>query len=796
MRIDKRLKTLAFCLTIIFILLANVSNAYQELNFRPSSSKDIIIWLNAKNIRKEGDKSKADVVLVNNKGTWVYVKQDFSEGKFPVPTEGAYLIGPNYIKNLGTKEFTKGSFIKFNAETAIGVGHRLGSPESNMLLGALAIDLAMRGFFSKELSPNAFDRPLVLPIEVGMASIDPLFYTITSHCSGPLGVFSKAVIMKDADKAIEALGKFLICTTEAPVREKIKEWLIKLFSKEVAEKWARIFVGNIGDFVNVPLKATLIELITKNTFAAPPEGWARIEAVEAVNRLQIISSLRILEPPPYKVGQTITSEFSIKNAGTVPITLDVLTVGGRHNNECPQDVCPDFEWKEKITLRPGVFYPYKGKLKLEVPGNYHFFTAYRTKGGWNTVIPTVPGVKNTVDITVPLATNITGKWIPENLEKIEGEVIRSLEFREDGILLTTEISIGNWRIDGPSEINFYNKPIGGQPSTPPIKGQIKEDAIYSPVEWGWGMFFRKQKDAYVIKETTKGKVWSGYIAEGWSVKGVLKLRKDGAFHYTLYLNLAYECETDGKVIKTYIDGYESWWTYEIEGEKIKEKLKTNPHEFIAYVRETPQLKTSVTQLQVPVLHFPLSGNLDDRIKERRIKGYFNFGADWKHGKCGGLWKKHIGIDWPAEPEENVYATERGEVEDIGVVQSGKNWAKRIVINHTNFSITFVTIYEHVNPDTELENKYKQAKKTGQKVHVEKGQKIATIADISPEPDHLHFGIRISPYDEVLSKRGALPQRSGTESQTCQTDPLFPENFINPEDPEKVSYEPSIKDRQH
>lgn len=317
MRIDRRFKALPFCLTIIFILFANVSNAYQELNFRPSSSKDIIIWLDAKNIRKEGDKSKADVVLVNNKGTWVYVKQDFSEGKFPVPTEGAYLIGPNYIKNLGTKEFTKGSFIKFNAETAIGVGYRLGSPESNMLLGALAIDLAMRGFFSKELPPNAFDRPLMLPIEVGMASIDPLFYTITSHCSGPLGVFSKAVIMKDADKAIEALGKFLICTTEAPVREKIKEWLIKLFSKEVAEKWARIFVGNIGDFVNVPLKATLIELITKNTFAAPPEGWARIEAVEVaapVANPQIIS----ISPTQVQAGRfTLTINGSNFDSGAI-----------------------------------------------------------------------------------------------------------------------------------------------------------------------------------------------------------------------------------------------------------------------------------------------------------------------------------------------------------------------------------------------------------------------------------------------------------------------------------------------
>jgi surface antigen len=273
-----------------------------------------------------------------------------------------------------------------------------------MLLGALAIDLAMRGFFSKELPPNAFDRPLVLPIEVGMVSIDPLFYTITSHCSGTLGALSKAIVVKDTDKAIEALGKFLICSTEAPVREKIKEWLIKLFSKEVAEKWTSKFVGSLGDFLNLPMRATLMGILAKYTLGAPSESWARIEAVEAedVAQPQITSSLKITpQKGKYQVGDVLSAEFNIANKGNASITFDVLTVGGRVNDICPNDKCPDFDWKRDVTLKPNETYPYQGKLKLETAGDYHFFTAYRTKDGqWNTNISTAQGVTNILDIKV------------------------------------------------------------------------------------------------------------------------------------------------------------------------------------------------------------------------------------------------------------------------------------------------------------------------------------------------------------------------------------------------------------
>jgi uncharacterized protein YjdB len=121
----------------------------------------------------------------------------------------------------------------------------------------------------------------------------------------------------------------------------------------------------------------------------------------------IISSLEVLPAGPYLVGNTIAVGFKIENRGSAPITLDVLTVGGRD----PNGQVSDFPWDRNVVLEPFSPKQYSNVLTLSKVGTYHFFTAYRTLDGqWNTSIPTEIGVTNTLDITVsapaPVLTSI------------------------------------------------------------------------------------------------------------------------------------------------------------------------------------------------------------------------------------------------------------------------------------------------------------------------------------------------------------------------------------------------------
>ncbi len=86
------------------------------------------------------------------------------------------------------------------------------------------------------------------------------------------------------------------------------------------------------------------------------------------------------EKDKYYVGDTIRAEFTVKNVGGAPITLDKLLVGGRFNGgKLPNGQFPDFT-PQSTTLPPNgqyrYTYRYTGTLTLTQPGNYHFFIAY------------------------------------------------------------------------------------------------------------------------------------------------------------------------------------------------------------------------------------------------------------------------------------------------------------------------------------------------------------------------------------------------------------------------------------
>jgi hypothetical protein len=210
----------------------------------------------------------------------------------------------------------------------------------------------------------------------------------------------------------------------------------------------------------------------EKTIEGPKVEFSQSQQIIEAPRIakpEIVSDLKIVEQGPYKVGQTITAMFSIKNNGTQLTILDVLTVGGRLNGECPEGRCPDFKFQRNILLEPGMMLPYeyKGTLKLKKPGHYHFFSAYMTKDykgeeKWNTAIPTAPGVTNTKDIFVKTLkdTKPTDKPKVLNVEKEprkiklepEGKTKSQPQNKEIG-----QVIVGRWKEANGTEVMEFLK---------------------------------------------------------------------------------------------------------------------------------------------------------------------------------------------------------------------------------------------------------------------------------------------------------------------------------------------------
>ena len=186
-------------------------------------------------------------------------------------------------------------------------------------------------------------------------------------------------------------------------------------------------------------------------------------------------------------------------------------------------------------------------------------------------------------------SSILGKWVPESESKVHGKHVSTLEFRKDGTVISTMTYSGKWEVKRTNEIVLSHDPQFfpdlGSPAVETY--QIDGDALKD----SFGNVFMKDKDAQVIKQTIRGKIWDRYVSSGKGIKREVKLKNEGAFLSTLYLSEKWE--TDGKVVKVYTpEGKESPWLYEIKGEKIEVKLKDTPNmSFVPFVRQSMQKVT-------------------------------------------------------------------------------------------------------------------------------------------------------------------------------------------------------------
>ncbi len=207
---------------------------------------------------------------------------------------------------------------------------------------------------------------------------------------------------------------------------------------------------------------------TKNIISTG-EQWVESIYKALAPRPIIISSLQILPAEPYG---TFIGEFKIENRGAIPITLDVLTIGGRD----PNGQVSDFPWDRNVVFEPFSFRQYANVLTLSKVGTYHFFTAYRTMDGqWNTSIPVAEGVTNTLDIlvnqlpppnqspTAGITMSAQGQTVYENgtlnLSVVQGETVTvsfsaSRSSDPDGSITSYQWYISRQPVNTSRDFNF------------------------------------------------------------------------------------------------------------------------------------------------------------------------------------------------------------------------------------------------------------------------------------------------------------------------------------------------------
>lgn len=150
--------------------------------------------------------------------------------------------------------------------------------------------------------------------------------------------------------------------------------------------------------------------------------------------------------------------------------------------------------------------------------------------------------------------------------------------------------------------------------------------------------------------------------------------------------------------------------------------------------------------------------------------------------------KHVGVDVnPGAATEEVLAAATGVVRQC-VLTAEFGWV--IVLEAPIADAQITTVYWHVTPAPRIcprgtgRGRGRSPVATG--IPVGKGEPIATVAPLRSITPHLHFGMRLAPFDPPVSLRGALPPEGAGGCTPCasRTDttplPAFPASFVDPQ----------------
>ena len=100
--------------------------------------------------------------------------------------------------------------------------------------------------------------------------------------------------------------------------------------------------------------------------ASSSTAWSGPDAPKGAAKLDVIGPVQ-LSPGPYRQGQTLKADFTLRNDGAKAGTWDAVTLVARG----PADQERDLGSISGVTLKPGEYRLFSGHVKLDLAGRWH-----------------------------------------------------------------------------------------------------------------------------------------------------------------------------------------------------------------------------------------------------------------------------------------------------------------------------------------------------------------------------------------------------------------------------------------
>ncbi len=100
--------------------------------------------------------------------------------------------------------------------------------------------------------------------------------------------------------------------------------------------------------------------------SASSAPWTGPDAPKGAAKLDVIGPVQ-LSPGPYRKGQTLKANFTLRNDGARTGTWAIVTLVARG----PQNQERDLGSATNVTLKPGAYRLFTGRVKLDLAGRWH-----------------------------------------------------------------------------------------------------------------------------------------------------------------------------------------------------------------------------------------------------------------------------------------------------------------------------------------------------------------------------------------------------------------------------------------